>query len=145
MCIIWGKSHTQVSATSTRPRIFLWKNSSQINLFTCELDISDTHLTYFTIVQYKLRLPPQGKKISLNLIGDGDFTITNKVGTLKNISMVINSQIRQRRIYGYYKWPSRNQIHINEPLRISNFTNAINKNKKSRPVYVKENILNTLI
>ena len=49
-------------------------DSDLLNLITCKLDITYIPFSNETIITYDIELPPSGKKIGFNLLGDEDFT-----------------------------------------------------------------------
>ena len=59
-------------------------NSDLLNLIPCEIDLSSTPFLYTTILTYKIELPPSGKKVGFNLLGDEYFTIPYITDTIPN-------------------------------------------------------------
>ena len=68
------------------------KNSDQLNLILCELDIYSTPFGYKTTISYELEPPPTGNKIGFNLIDDDELTIPYILDTTPNSP--IGHQIR---------------------------------------------------
>ena len=53
-------------------------------MITCELDLKSTPFCDTTILTYEIELSTSGKKIDLDLLDDGDFTITYVTDTIPN-------------------------------------------------------------
>ena len=59
-------------------------NLDLLNLILCELDIKSTPFCDATIITYEIELPPDGKKIGINLLDCEYFTILYVIDTIPN-------------------------------------------------------------
>ena len=68
------KHTTGSSLLQQYPKILL-HNLYLLRLIPCELDITSNPFCNIKIITYKIDLPPTGRKIDLNLLNAGYFTI----------------------------------------------------------------------
>ena len=57
-------------------------NSDLLKFILRELDLTSTQLCDTTILTYEIELPPDGRKIGINLLDDEDFTIPYVTNTI---------------------------------------------------------------
>ena len=117
---------------------FIIRNSDLLNLIPCELDLTSTPWCDTNILTYEIDLPPDGKKIGVNLLDEEDFSIPYVTDTIPKLPAGYQLPTQGEKMCGSFLSMEKSISYFEESLMKSISIKPPVENTMSRSVYAEK-------